>query len=54
MTTPRASSPTSAMPTSAAWWTSREEEGGQARLSVSDKIDRMVTNRILALPIFAW
>ena len=52
-TTPRASSPTSAMCTSPRSSRAATRKKSQGQLSASDKIDRIVTNRWLGLPIFA-
>ncbi len=52
-TTPRASSPTSAMCTSPRSSRPATRKRTQGQLSASDKIDRIVTNRWLGLPIFA-
>ena len=53
-TTRSPSSPTSATPTSASWSSTCVRKGKpKGSLTTSDKIDRVVTNRWLALPIFA-
>ena len=52
-TTPRASSPTSAMFTSPQIIKSCYKKKNKGQLSASDKIDKVVTNRWLGLPIFA-
>ena len=52
-TTPRASSPTSAISTSREVIKRCYKKKNAGRLSTSDKIDKIVTNRWLGLPIFA-
>ena len=53
MTMRRASSPTSAMLHQHRGLQGRQKKARVEHLTVSDKVDQIVTNRILALPIFA-